>query len=382
MINFISNQVRRSYLKLFYENKDITQDVSRYIESFSFTERAKNGESDELTLTLLNRDGEWCNAWFPYRGAKIQAFIYTQSWNQVNDSYTLDCGTFEIDDITDSGPPNIVSLSALSIGITSSIRGQANSKAWENFKLSKIVDEIAAKHGFNVFFDSEYDPVIDRFDQKNESDLAFLLKVAEYIGVNIRMSKNKLIVYQDVLYDSKEASFTARKNQDGYINHSIRASSADIYKACHVQYLDSLSGNFLTYQYSIDGRSGTLGKKSSSGGDTKIDEKTRMVISKPSTESVIEAPAVGKVLKINRRCKNLVEAQQLAKNKLRNKNEREFTGSLSFVGNLYLRAGLTIVLSGFGVWDSVMWVIDEVNHSWSVSSGLETSITIRGGLTY
>lgn len=381
MINFISSNVRRSYLRLFYENKDITQDISRYIESFSFTERAKNGESDDLTLTLLNNDGEWCNAWFPDRGAKIQAFIYTQSWNKVNDSYALDCGTFEIDDITDSGPPSTVSLSALSIGITSSIRGQANSKAWENFKLSRIVDELAKKHGFKVFFDSQYDPIIDRFDQKNESDLAFLLKVADYIGVNIRIAKNKIIVYQEALYDAKEASFTIRKNDDGYINHSFRASSSDIYKACHVQYLDSLSGKFLTYQYSVEGRSGTLGK-TTTGGSVQIDEKTRMVITKPSTTVVIEAPQVGKILKVNQRCKNIAEAQHLAQKMLRNKNKRELTGSLSFVGNLYLRAGLTLAVSGFGVWDSVMWVIDEVNHSWSVSGGLETSISIRGVLTY
>lgn len=378
MISSLLSGARQCQFKLFYNSKDITIDVTRYIESFSFTERAKQGESDDLNIVFLNTHGEWSNRWFPQRGDKLRFEIETKNWHLPNDTYSLDCGSFEIDEITDSGPPSTVTISALSVGITSSIRGQANSKAWENFQFSRVINEIAKKHSFGVFFDSQYDPVIDRFDQKNESDLAFIIKVAEYIGVNVRMAKNKIIVYQEALYDEKDVSLTLTKNRDGYKSHSFRAASADIYMACQVQYLDSLSGEMLTYQYTPDGRSGTVGK---SNNNIRIDEKTRMIIT-DTADDEIKAPNVGKVLKINRRCKNLSEAQHLAKSMLRQKNKRELTGSLSFLGNLYLRAGLTLSLSGFGIWDYAKWVIDDVNHSWSVSSGLETSFSIRGALSY
>ena len=224
--------------------------------------------------------------------------------------------------------------------------------------------------------------------KKNESDLEFLLKAAEYIGVNIRLSHGKIIVYQERLYDAKEVSLTLSKNADGFISHSFRASSADIYSACQVQFLDSKTGKLVTYQYTPDGRSGVIGKDSSkSGGEVRIDPKTRMVITTAGNKSAnekneITEPKVGKVLKINRRCSNLAEAENLAKSSLRGKNSREITGSLTYVGNLYLRAGLTIGISGFGVWDYSTWVIEAVSHSWSVSSGLETSIEIRGVLGY
>ena len=390
-LNWLSSDPRKTRLVLTYNDTDITHDISNFIESFSFTERAKNGESDDLNITVENTTGIWSNGWFPERGATLTAQIITENWNQPNDYYMLDCGSFEIDDLTDSGPTSTFTIGALSVGITSSIRGESHSKAWENFKLSGLVDEIAERHGFSVFFDSDYDPVIDRFDQKNESDLEFLLKVAEYIGVNIRLSHGKIIVYQERLYDAKEVSLTLSKNADGFISHSFRASSADIYSACQVQFLDSKTGKLVTYQYTPDGRSGVIGKddskSKSDGGGVKIDPETRMVITTPGNKSAnekneITEPKVGKVLKINRRCSNLAEAENLAKSSLRGKNSREITGSLTYVGNLYLRAGLTIGISGFGLWDYSTWVIEDVTHSWSVSSGLETSIEIRGVLGY
>ena len=390
-LNWLSSDPRKTRLVLTYNDTDITHDISNFIESFSFTERAKNGESDDLNITVENTTGIWSNGWFPERGATLTAQIITENWNQPNDYYMLDCGSFEIDDLTDSGPTSTFTIGALSVGITSSIRGESHSQAWENFKLSGLVDEIAERHGFSVFFDSDYDPVIDRFDQKNESDLEFLLKVAEYIGVNIRLSHGKIIVYQERLYDAKEVSLTLSKNADGFISHSFRASSADIYSACQVQFLDSKTGKLVTYQYTPDGRSGVIGKddskSKSDGGGVKIDPETRMVITTPGNKSAnekneITEPKVGKVLKINRRCSNLAEAENLAKSSLRGKNSREITGSLTYVGNLYLRAGLTIGISGFGLWDYSTWVIEDVTHSWSVSSGLETSIEIRGVLGY
>ncbi|OCL24470.1 hypothetical protein A9G07_03245, partial [Gilliamella sp. wkB72] len=254
-LNWLSSDPRKTRLVLTYNDTDITHDISNFIESFSFTERAKNGESDDLNITVENTTGIWSNGWFPERGATLCAQIITENWNQPNDYYMLDCGSFEIDDLTDSGPTSTFTIGALSVGITSSIRGESHSKAWENFKLSGLVNEIAERHGFSVFFDSDYDPVIDRFDQKNESDLEFLLKVAEYIGVNIRLSHGKIIVYQERLYDAKEVSLTLSKNADGFISHSFRASSADIYSACQVQFLDSKTGKLVTYQYTPDGRS-------------------------------------------------------------------------------------------------------------------------------
>lgn len=387
--------VRKTELSVTYNGTDITTRVSPYITAFSFTERARHGESDELSVTFANPEKLWSTGWFPERGASLHASLQLENWYQPGDSLTLDCGRFEIDDLTDSGPPSLFSVGALSVGITSGIRGQEHSRAWENMRLSVIVSQLAARHGLTVFFDSQYDPVFDRFDQKSQSDLAFILKIAEYAGLQVRLSHGKLIVYQDSLYDRQDVALTLTRNFDGYKHHQLRAASADIYTACQVQFLDSSSRKLLTYQYAPEGSSGVLEGTSTSGTGSgsgkssvsglKVDPVTRMVI--PSGKSggattaenkTISAPPVGKVLKINRRCSSLAEAERLAKSMLRNKNRRELSGSVSLMGNVMLRAGMVCALSDFGRWDSARYVMEEVSHQWSKSEGLTTDVSLRG----
>ncbi|MCW9548009.1 phage late control D family protein [Klebsiella oxytoca] len=388
----MSDQVRRSRLVVTYDGVDITADVSPYIIGFAFTERARHGESDELSIAFQNVDQLWNNGWWPERGASVSAKLEVENWYQPGDAYRIDCGTFEIDDLTDSGPPSVFVIGALSVGITSSIRGEEVTRAWENIKLSEIVGQLAKKHGFKVYFDSEYDPIFDRFDQKKQSDLAFILKIAEYAGLQVRLSHGKLIVYQDSLYDQQEIALTITKNYDGYLGHHFRASSSDIFTACHVMYLDSKTRKLLTYQYSPEGRSGTLEKTSvsSTGATTAqmIDQKTRMLIpaktvaGKKEEDDSISLPNVGKVLKIHRRCSSLAEAEKLAKSSLRNKNRRELSGTLDLMGNPALRAGMVIAVNGFGRWDTARYAIEEVTHNWSKGQGLITQAGIRGIMGY
>lgn len=385
--------VRRSRLLVTYNGVDISEDVSSHIVAFSFIERAKHGESDELNITFQNVPQLWSNGWFPERGATLTAKLLVENWYQPGDSFTLDCGQFEIDDLTDSGPPSLFAIGALSVGVTSKIRGDIQTRAWENIRLSEIVQQIAQKHGFTVYFDSDYDPIFDRFDQKKQSDLAFILKIAEYAGLQVRLSHGKLIVYQDSLYDKQPIALTLQKNYDGVSFYQFRASSSDVYTACQVKYLDTKSQKLLTYQYTPEGRSGTIERESvtSSGATSavKIDPVTQMVIPAKTTQKAqkqeddgIPLPAVGKVLNVHRRCGSLAEAETLAKSMLRNQNRRELTGSLSLMGNLALRAGMVTAVRDFGRWDAASYVIDEVSHSWSKSEGLRTEVSLRGVMGY
>lgn len=392
--------IRKTTVKITYEDTDITADVSPYLLDLSFTERAKHGETDDLRLSFENTQHLWSDGWFPDRGAKVEISMTQENWYKPGDSYELECGIFEIDDITDSGPESVFSIGALSVGVTSSIRRESKNKAWENIKLSIIADEIAKRHGFELFFDSEYDPIFDRFDQIDKSDMEFLLEISEYAGLNLKVAKNKIIIFSSAFYDAQNVSLTLKYKEDGYINHSFRATSADIYSAVHIQYLDPIAKKLLTYQYSPEGRSGTIdNEQASTGGsidsekaEPKIDPVTKMLIAESSAKKssggstqkkdAIKEPKVGKVLKVKRRCKSLKEAEELAKSLLRNKNSRELTGTITLAGNLALRAGLNIAIDGFGIWDTSTWMIEQVSHSYSKSSGLVTMIDLRGVLSY
>ncbi|MDR1705807.1 MAG: hypothetical protein LBS19_14140 [Clostridiales bacterium] len=55
---------RTARVKVFYDGKDITEQVSKTLLTFSFVDKA-SGEADELNITVHNRDGKWIKEWYP-----------------------------------------------------------------------------------------------------------------------------------------------------------------------------------------------------------------------------------------------------------------------------------------------------------------------------
>ena len=72
---------RRAYPTIFYNGKNISTTVDKYLESFQYTDPA-SGESDSISLTLGNWEGRWLAGWFPDKGATLAARVLTYNWWQ------------------------------------------------------------------------------------------------------------------------------------------------------------------------------------------------------------------------------------------------------------------------------------------------------------
>ncbi len=55
---------RRAHVKIIYDGKDITAQVSAGLLTFSFVDKA-SGEADEIDITVHDRDGKWIKDWYP-----------------------------------------------------------------------------------------------------------------------------------------------------------------------------------------------------------------------------------------------------------------------------------------------------------------------------
>lgn len=134
-----------------------------------------DGVSDDLQVTLQDRDKIWMKSWLNEMvnaaagdALKIRAKIWINYWNGYDVEEFLDCGEFELDSVSLSGPPNTVTIKACSLPFTSQIRQTKKSKAWENYSLSAILAEIAGANGMGYFFDTPNDPFYDRVEQSKE----------------------------------------------------------------------------------------------------------------------------------------------------------------------------------------------------------------------
>ena len=173
--------------KIEYNEKNITKDVSAYVLSIEYSDY-EHGQSDEITITFEDTQKLWQNAWIPSKGDTLRVFIGYENEKLLN------CGLFEIDEIEYDSPPDTLTVKALASAITKPLR-EENSKGYENKTLKQIAQEIAQKHNLTLIGNID-DIKIERITQNQESDLAFLKRIAEEYGYIFKIADGSLVFYK------------------------------------------------------------------------------------------------------------------------------------------------------------------------------------------
>lgn len=342
-------EARRISVIIKYNNKDISVDISKYLKIISYTDNL-SGEADDLQITLEDKAGLWQSKWMPEKGALLDATLQQKYWQTLSAlPQSLRLGLFEIDEITSSGYPSEVQIKAVSVPDNNTLRGTERSRSWEKAKLQVIANDIASAAGMSLFWDTEENPVLDRAEQTEQSDLSFLYAICKDKGLALKISDKKIIVFDEAKYEAEKAKITIVKPGTIYkkesgmkylfvgTGYSLRTKIRDIYAACRVSYQQGSSKSNIEATYTV------AGKK-------------------------------GKTLQVNEQVESVAEALNLAKKRLREKNKDEVTGSLNMLGNFVLLSGVTVNLLGFGAFDD-KYLITRASHD--IGGGYTTNIDVR-----
>lgn len=342
-------EARRISTILKYNSTDISADISRHLKSISYTDNL-SGEADDLQITLEDREGLWQSTWMPEKGALLDATLQQKYWQNLSAlPQSLRLGLFEIDEITSSGYPSEAQIKAVSVPDNNTLRGTERSRSWEKAKLQVIANDIASAAGMSLFWDTEENPVLDRAEQTEQSDLSFLYAICKDKGLALKISDKKIIIFDEAKYEAEKAKITIVKPGTVYkkesgmkylfvgTGYSLRTKIRDIYAACRVSYQQGSSKSNIEATYTV------AGKK-------------------------------GKTLQVNEQVESVAEALNLAKQRLREKNKDEVTGSLNMLGNFVLLSGVTVDLLGFGAFDG-KYLITRASHD--IGSGYTTNIDVR-----
>lgn len=342
-------EARRILTIIKYNNKDISADISKYLKSISYTDNL-SGEADDLQITLEDKSGLWQSTWMPEKGALLDAMLQQKYWQTLSAlPQSLRLGLFEIDEITSSGYPSEVQIKAVSVPDNNTLRGTERSRSWEKAKLQVIANDIASAAGMSLFWDTEENPVLDRAEQTERSDLSFLYAICKDKGLALKISDKKIIVFDEAKYEAEKAKITIVKPGTVYkkesgmkylfvgTGYSLRTKIRDIYAACRVSYQQGSSKSNIEATYTVTGKK-------------------------------------GKTLQVNEQVESVAEALNLAKKRLREKNKDEVTGSLNMLGNFVLLSGVTVNLLGFGAFDD-KYLITRASHG--IGSGYTTNIDVR-----
>ena len=342
--------VRHAELKVTYDTKDVTGEVTPYLISLKYEEYSESKYTDNLNIVFQDKDGLWISRWFPSRGSELQATITTKEWFGPGDSRTLDCGRHEIDEVAFKGPGNTCELGAVAIGAMNPIRREKVSRGWEGITPRKIAGDLAEENGFELDWRVPGDGLqMERYDQSDQSDIECLEDLCEKFGYMFKVRDGKIVVWQqNQTIDGKEV--VIERNRGGYAGHSLRMSSAEQYSKCKVSYQHARQRFLIECEY--DG-----------GREFQKDSEER-------------------TLKINANCDCIAEAEEMARAALYENNKREITGSLTLLGNPEMLAGRGLILKGFGKFDDALFIIDTARHEWSKSGGYKTRIEVRGLLEW
>lgn len=331
---------RTARLELSYRGVDLAEHCVRaeYIDH-------AQGAQDELTATLEDRDQRWQGSWMPAKGDQVAAAILCRDWLAPGDSWRLDCGAFEIGEITLNGPPDMVEIRATSTRVSANARNQKKTKPWEDVSLMHIAGAVAERAGLALHWEAN-DRHYERVDQREEADLAFLRRLALDAGNSVKPVDEKLIVYAGRDWDARPASASLTRGQDGIRTYRFRSATHDLYRGCVCTYWHPDLKEYLVGEFMPPG-----------------------------------APPTGELLRVNQPVKDLAEAQELARNTLRKKNRVEVNCDLELMGDPRRRATQVLALSGWGHFDG-HYFVDQCRHSLDGQGGMVTNLDLRKVLDY
>jgi hypothetical protein len=341
---------RRSAWKLQFEGVDCTEQVMKDLLTIDITDN-ESESTDDIQIKLADADGKWVQRWLTdtiyqgasVRGLKIEAWVGVRKGDKI---VQQKAGTFHLDSLSAGGPPGTVTMKASSLPPSGGIADEKRNKAWEEYTLAGIAGEIAGKAGLSLIYDAPTHSY-ERREQNEMTDLAFLRALCREAGIALKITDGKMVLMDSAAYANQGSVMTIRWNDGSYTKWSLQTGSRDIsYDSCIVRYAHPEKG---------------------------------LITGSAESEKYADNEEHNQLVITNRRVETSAEAQEIAAQELRLKNDFGETATFTLPGNPAIMAGHNVTLEGFGYWDG-KHPVKCVKHKLG-SSGYTTDITLGGNIS-
>ena len=358
--------------KLSINGKPFNTDALSRIISIRLTD-ISGFEADELTVSLSDHDGKLA---LPPKSAEITiALGYIETG-------IVDKGSYKITEVSWSGAPDTLHITAQSAD-TSDRFSEAKEKSWHKTSLKEIIESIAAANGYTPIIGKAYqDEKIDHIDQSNESDAAFLSRLAERYDAIATVKHGRLLFVSsgEATTASGQPLPTIRISRNSGDQYAFRYSNTESYNAVRAYYIDKQTGKkhevvITEDNYDPVKKTVITTKKYKT---KRKDGKTHKTTTKEVTE-IKQVDTAGKKIKTLRHTyqspKTAATGARAAYKKLK-RGAMEFDISLA-IGRPDVAPESPVTLQGFKPEiDAEKWVGKETVHTLD-SNGLTTAVKLQ-----
>lgn len=168
-LDILKGEVLVPQFKVIIDGTDITQKIKPRLMSLTLTDN-RGFDADQVELQLDDSDGLLT---MPRRGATLRVWL---GWKGAP---LIDKGSFTVDELEHAGAPDTLTITGRSVDFRESLNVKKE-RSFHGKKLSEIIDTLAKNNGLlSVISSSMKDEVIAHIDQTNESDAAFLVRLAK-----------------------------------------------------------------------------------------------------------------------------------------------------------------------------------------------------------
>lgn len=305
---------------------DITELIADRLISMRLNEQAEQ-QSDSLEISLDDRDkrvpvpanGTWLRVWLGYSsGGRKPVYM----------------GAFAVDEVELSMGPRSMVIKATASNTAPTLQKEQRTKSWHDTTLGAVVQDIAGRHNVVPVIKGQLaSQQIKHEDQTNESDQAFLTRLAEKFKATIKPADGKLIV---VPRGDKDNAGSVTIKQEEVTNWRATLKNRGAYGSVKARYLDRAANKEKTV---------TAGQ---TGGALPVFEEKQLH-------------------------KTQAEAQKAAESRLQSLRAGEVRVSITLPGRPDVNAEGLVTLQGFRGEVDGTWNVKQVTHDLS-SSGYVTTV--------
>ena len=304
---------------------DITKLIADRLISLRITDQAGQ-QSDSLEITLDDRDkripvannGTWIRVWLGYStGGRTPVYM----------------GAFAVDEVELSMGPRSMVIKATASNTAPTLVKEQKTQSWHNTTLGQVVQQIAQRNNLTSTIKGNLASVqIKHEDQTNESDQAFLTRLAEKYRATIKPADGQLVM---VPRGDKDNAGAVTIKQEDVTSWRATLKNRGAYGAVKAKWLDRSVNKEKVY---------TAGE---SGGSLPAFEEKQLF-------------------------KTQAEAQKAADSRLQSLRAGEVRISLQMPGRPDVNAEGLVTLEGFREYVDGTWNVKSVTHD--LGSGYVTTV--------